>query len=448
MDKIKFQPKPIENKNFNSLIALPKFEDTWVHEPDMNYILFLYYYIKSNQYAIDGHYEFRVNDFLLQLYSKASISSHWKDYQIKLNNNLSKLKAYGLINADVVVSGKDQIILIPYENLTKDFKDGSYTLFDYGVFLKILDSKTIEKDLLFYCTLFLLNRARDNIGITSYEDITQVLGGKTTIIKYLKWFKDNEIMDYYSMSHKLDVNGVPKRGNTYVATWKNKHLIEDIRSNDVTTTSSKEYLNPFNERFDGDKFFDKSVKMIRKKYGLINSFLLYRLWNELPFEFTWECLYKYLNAGKNYNFFSLNDDGEQQINKKKLIDKIVNVAKTQENDILQYIEELNDHIFDDTLDELPFVGRVFEKDGYTLKPKKVKHVDKVKPVSSSTDEAPNTFKWDEAIDNFSNGLNNLTDKDLEAKYNEDNVNRDLIPEDVFRDCHEDKTVHVKATRVS
>ena len=177
--------------------------------------------------------------------------------------------------------------------------------------------------------------------------------------------------------------------------------------------------------------------MIGNKYGLINNFLLYRLWNELPFEFTWECLYKYLNAGKNFDFFSLNDDREPQTNKKKLVDKIVNVAKTQENDILQYIDELNDHIFGDTLDEIPFVGRAFEEKGYTIKAKKVKHLGNQKPAPEEVD------------DNDDNWMNNLTDKELEAYHNEQNANHDLIPEEVRNNnqpeqmvWHEDNVVRI------
>ena len=447
--------KPIPNKNnqnFNTLVALPKFEDTWLAEADMSYILFLYYYIKAKQHSIDGHFEFRVNDFLLLLYSKASISTHWNEdctnkfdkdgiqkinYKEKFNNSLAKLKKYQLLINDIEsVVNKDDVITIPYENVTKDFENGFYTLFDYNIFMKIIKSEKIEKDLLFYCTLFLLNRARDNIGITSYEDIIQVLGSKTTIAKYLEWLKDNEVMDYYSTSHKLDDKGIPKRGNTFVATWKNKNLIEDIRSNDIVTKPSKEYLDPFDKRFAGEKYFDKSVKMIGNKYGLINNFLLYRLWNELPFEFTWECLYKYLNAGKNFDFFSLNDDGKPQTNKKKLVDKIVNVAKTQENDILQYIDELNDHIFADTLDELPFVGRVFEEKGYKIKSKKVKHLGNPKPFSSTEAGEYTSFSFDDDSEDYSNGYDSLTAEEREESDAWDRKNDEQIPEEARRQSDE------------
>lgn len=135
------------------------------------------------------------------------------------------------------------------------------------------------------------------------------------------------------------------------------------------------------------------MSKVLKKYGLINNFLLQRLWNELPFGFTWEAIYKYLNASRNIEYFmnekefEFDEEGNEKIilipiiDKTKIIKKIVNTAKTQEDDVLQYIAEIYNNIVTGAAEDI-LIGRAYEKD----KPKKHLGNSKPKPFVNKLDD--------------------------------------------------------------
>ena len=348
-----FSIKKIRDIYFNTLISLPNFNEEWLKEKDMCKILFLYTYIRVHRFSIDGHYEFNIYDYLSTLYSPNSVKKNWSSLIVSVNAIFKKLKEYGLITNEVTLKDKNDTVNLDFNSVVFEFEDGAYTLIDYPVFKAICNTNAdVEKDKLFYCCLFLNNRARNEIGYTSFEDIGKILGSKTTISKYLNWFKENEIFDYYSTNHKLDENGVPKRGNTIVAKWANRHLIEKVRSNDVPSTNSKADIDKLNEMFADDAYFNKIPDMLKNKYGLINNFLLLRLYNELPFGFTWKAIYKYLNSTRNIEYFNSDDEGEIETNKTKVINKVVNVAKVQEQDVMGY---------DDSAKKDELIGRAYKK---------------------------------------------------------------------------------------
>lgn len=364
-----FNETKVKETKFNTKIALPNYSESWLDETDMDKILFLYTYLKSNQIYVDGHYVFNTNNYLHLLYMDNYVKNKWKELIDKLNETFNKLYVYKLINCDVTIKNKSDTINLNYSALNNQFEDGSYTLIDYYVLDKIFTAnENIKKDKLLLCCFFLNNRARDNIGYTSFEDIGKVISSKTTISKYLNWLKDNEIFDYYSTKHKLDENGVPKRGNTVVARWENRKLIDSIRNSDKPSKNSTKDVNKLNERFKDDNYYCKLSKVLNK-YGLTNNFLLLRLWNELPFGFTWEAIYKYLNNRNNFDFFNYeyeadNDDEEYLIgtvitNKTKKINKILNVAKKQKDFVLQY----DDYTYNDIImgvREDTLIGRIYE----------------------------------------------------------------------------------------
>ncbi len=351
-----FNIKSIDKRLINTKIQLPNFNDVWLADKDTSSMLFLYTYIRINQLYIDKSYVFRVDEYVSTLYSDVYIKNNFKKKIIpSINSLFQKLNQYKLIDCTVIVKSKNDVIVLNDSNIAGEFEDGCYTLVDYSVVKKIIDTKDeIEKDRLFYFMLFLNNRARNNTGFSSFDDMGTVLGSDSTISKYLKWLKDNEVFDYYSSNHKLDENGIPKRGNTIVAKWENRELIDEIRSKDVPSKNSRIDTDQLNEKFADDIFYHKISKVLRNKYGLINNFLLLRLYKELPFGFTWKAIYKYLNATNNVEFFNASDDGEIEVNKTKVIAKIVNVAKSQQSSILQYDEDINNP-------DVILIGRAYEK---------------------------------------------------------------------------------------
>lgn len=344
-----FKTKQIKDVNFNTLICLPNYDDTWLNDDNIHKILFLYTFIRINQMYINGSYKFEVNNYLYLLYNKNTIESKIKDILKDLNCSFVKLKKYNLITIDVVIKGKTDVIEFDYKTVTNEFENGFYTLVDYSVISKILNTKKeFKKDKLLLFCLFLSNRARDNIGYTSYEDMNQICKSDKTIARYLGWFKDNEIFDYYSTSHKLNENAVPIRGNTVVAKWENRALVEKIRINDTPSGSnSVAAVKALNERFENDKYYAKMPDMLKSNYGLTNNFLLQRLWNQLPYGFTWKAIYKYLNNKRNVEYFL-----EDTQNVSEVINKIVNVAKVQGVSVMEYEVEGHDGVL---------YGREYEK---------------------------------------------------------------------------------------
>jgi len=274
------------------------------------------------------------------------------------------LKVNKLIKYDIVIQNKTDIVNIDYDNVANQFEDTYYTLLDISVISKIFaTTDKLAKDKLLLCCYFLSNRARDTKGYTSFSDIGRLIGSPNTVATYLKWFKDNEIYDYYSTSCKV-VDGTPHKGATTVAKWENKALIETERRNDIPCngTSSKDLLT-LNERFSDDKYYKKMKKCLKDDYKLTNNFLLLRLYCEVPFGFNWEGMYKYVNSKRNVIHFNLNDDDKpiQQIDKNEIINKIVRYAKCQMKDIYSYITPVTNGIADGSVkDEL--IGLIHEKE--------------------------------------------------------------------------------------
>jgi len=274
------------------------------------------------------------------------------------------LKVNKLIKDDIVIQNKTDIVNIDYDNVANQFEDTYYTLLDISVISKIFaTTDKLTKDKLLLCCYFLSNRARKTKGYTSFADIGKLIGSPNTVATYLKWFKDNEIYDYYSSSCKV-VEGVPHRGNTTVAKWENKALIDTERRNDThcSGTSSKDLL-ALNERFADDKYYKKMKKCLKDDYGLVNNFLLLRLYSEVTYGFNWEGMYKYLNSRRNNTYFNLTDDKipVQQIDKNEVINKIVRYAKGQMKDVYSYITPITNGIADGSVtDEL--IGLIHEKE--------------------------------------------------------------------------------------
>lgn len=399
-----FNTIKIKEVNFNTNIALPNYIDSWLDETDIHKILFLYTYIRINQLYINGHYRFNTFNYLSLIYTPGNIKSNWKKLIQSLNDDFKKLKVYELITADIIVEKKLDIIDLDYYSVVNEFEVGFYTLIDYSILNKIFTTDAdVEKDKLLLCCFFLNNRARDKIGFTSFDDIGQILGSKATINKYLTWFKDNKIFDYYSTNHKLDSNGIPKRGNTTVAKWENRELINEIRKNDTPCKNSAADVKKLDEEFKDDIYYCKLSKVL-KKYGLVNNFLLQRLWNELPFGFTWEAIYRYLNAFRNVEYFTheyeINDEAENEdddvisvpiTDKTKIVNKIVNVAKTQEKDILCYIAELYNCILKGETEDI-LVGRIYDKNKSKAE---VKQANKSKPENNSEDVEEEKVTFDD-----------------------------------------------------
>jgi len=361
--------KAISNREikFNSKLDLPNYKDDWLEDnilPHIPKMMFLYTYIRMNQMFINGHYNFNVHSYLSLLYTNSTVKSKWKPLVEKLNTTFHMLKLNKLIKYDIVIQNKSDIINILYDNVANQFEDTYYTLIDISVINKIFaTTNKLAKDKLLLCCYFLSNRTRKTKGYTSFADIGKLIGSPNTVATYLKWFKDNEIYDYYSTSCKI-VDGTPHKGATTVAKWENKTLIDIERRNDTPTsgTSSKDLL-ALNERFADDKYYKKMKKCLKDDYKLTNNFLLLRLYSEVTYGFNWEGMYKYLNSRRNNTYFNLTDDKipVQQIDKNEVINKIVRYAKGQMKDVYSYITPITNGIADGSVtDEL--IGLIHEKE--------------------------------------------------------------------------------------